>query len=114
MFLLAAAPRWNFSKAAHCRAWLRYRINNGRWIMSQARTAIIAGNWKMNYGPRQASSFAMEILPALGHLLRQPSNALCILCPPSISLEAVHEVMEAMTAPHIELGAQNMHFEEQG
>ena len=36
--------------------------------MAVSRTAIIAGNWKMNYGPRQASSFAAEILPALQRL----------------------------------------------
>ena len=34
--------------------------------MVVTRTAIIAGNWKMNYGPREASSFATEIIPALG------------------------------------------------
>src|SRR5579859_1103314 len=82
--------------------------------MAHARTAIIAGNWKMNYGPKQASTFAMEIMPTLGHVLRQSPHILCVLCPPSISLEAVREVMEAVPGPHIELGAQNMHFEEQG
>ncbi len=82
--------------------------------MAAARTAIIAGNWKMNYGPKQASSFALEIMSPLGHVLRQHPHVLCILCPPSISLEAVYEVMEAIPAPRIELGAQNMHFEERG
>lgn len=82
--------------------------------MTQSRTAIIAGNWKMNYGPARAASFAVEILPELGKLTRTSEDILCILCPPAISLPAVREVMEAMPAPRVELGAQNMYFEEQG
>jgi triosephosphate isomerase len=82
--------------------------------MALPRTAIIAGNWKMNYGPRQASSFVVEILPALSQMVRSYPRIMCILCPPSISLPAVHEVLEAMPTPRIELGAQNMYFAEQG
>ncbi|WP_069804606.1 triose-phosphate isomerase [Thermogemmatispora onikobensis] len=79
-----------------------------------ARTAIIAGNWKMHYGPRLASSFALEITPALGKLLNEYPYLLCILCPPAISLSAVREVLDALLFERIELGAQNMHFEEKG
>ena len=82
--------------------------------MALPRTAIIAGNWKMNLGPTQASSFVVEIMPELGKLLRSYPRIMCILCPPSISLETVHEVLEAMPTPRIELGAQNMYFEDQG
>jgi triosephosphate isomerase len=82
--------------------------------MALPRTAIIAGNWKMNYGPGQASSFVAEILPELSLLVRSYPRIMSILCPPSISLPAVHEVLEAMPTPRIELGAQNMYFEEQG
>ncbi len=31
--------------------------------MTQQRTTIIAGNWKMNYGPQQAASFVQELVP---------------------------------------------------
>ncbi|MBE3561103.1 MAG: triose-phosphate isomerase [Ktedonobacteraceae bacterium] len=82
--------------------------------MAQSRLLVIAGNWKMHYGPGQASSFAMEILPELGKLVRSHPLAVCILCPPAISLQAVKEVIEAVPAPRIELGAQNMYFEEKG
>jgi triosephosphate isomerase len=82
--------------------------------MAGPRTAIIAGNWKMHYGPRQASSFAMEIMPALDQLMRSYGHIMCILCPPAISLAAVREVMDALPSPRIELGAQNMYYEEQG
>ena len=78
------------------------------------RTAIIAGNWKMNYGPIQAADFTSEIVPELGQLMHQYRNILAILCPPAISLAAVREVMDAHPFPRLELGAQNMYFEEKG
>jgi len=68
----------------------------------------------MNYGPRQASSFASEIVPELGLLVRQFPSMLSILCPPAISLAAVREVMDAHFFERLELGAQNMYFEEKG
>jgi triosephosphate isomerase len=82
--------------------------------MTVSRTAIIAGNWKMNYGPRQASAFAVEIIPQIGQLVRHYPHLMCILCPPSISLAAVHDVMDAMPMPRLELGAQNLYYEEKG
>jgi triosephosphate isomerase (TIM) len=78
------------------------------------RISIIAGNWKMNYGPIQATDFTSEIVPELGQLMHQYSNILTILCPPAISLAAVREVMDAHPFPRLELGAQNMYFEEKG
>lgn len=78
------------------------------------RSAIIAGNWKMNYGPMEASSFVSEIVPELGLLMHQYRNILTLLCPPAISLAAVREVMDAHPFPRLELGAQNMYFEEKG
>ena len=83
-------------------------------MTAQHRTAIIAGNWKMHYGPRQAAHFANEIVPELGRLLQSHKRIMSILCPPSISLAAVHEVLQAHGHEHIELGAQNMYYEEKG
>ena len=83
-------------------------------MTTTTRTAIIAGNWKMNYGPRQASSFAAEIVPPLGMLLLQHPHILSVLCPPTISLSSVREVLDAHLFPRIELGAQNMYYEEKG
>lgn len=82
--------------------------------MTVSRTAIIAGNWKMNYGPGQASSFAAEIVPALDGLVRSYARIMCILCPPAISIAAVKDVVDAHVTPRLELGAQNMYFEEKG
>src|SRR6266481_9642889 len=83
-------------------------------MTTPTRTAIIAGNWKMHYGPRKASSFAAEIVPPLGMLLQQHPHLLSILCPPTISLSSVREVLDAHLFPRLELGAQNMYFEEKG
>lgn len=78
------------------------------------RTAIIAGNWKMHYGPKEASNFALEIVPPLGLLLQPYPTIVSILCPPTISLMAVREVLDAELFPRIELGAQNMYYEDKG
>lgn len=82
--------------------------------MTTSRTAIIAGNWKMHLGPQQASSFAREIIPSLVEICQHNPSVLSILCPPSISLVSVHKVLEAMPARGVELGAQNMYYEDKG
>ena len=82
--------------------------------MAQARTMIIAGNWKMNYGPQEAETFVKELLPALGRIVHADDPVLCILCPPAISLAGVARQVKDQAIPHVELGAQNMYYEEQG
>ncbi len=85
--------------------------------MTRARTTIIAGNWKMHYGPNEAKQFVKEIVPTLGEVLYKSTQTLCILCPPTISLSAVRTVLNTLPSSlqnYIELGAQNMYFEEEG
>src|SRR5579863_8032815 len=83
-------------------------------MTTPTRTAIIAGNWKMHYGPKQAADFTQQLLPRLGQLVQQYPHILCVLCPPAISLSAVRTALDAQPFPRIELGAQNMYFEEKG
>jgi triosephosphate isomerase len=83
-------------------------------MTTRTRTAIIAGNWKMHYGPRQAAAFTSEILPNLASLVEGYPHIMSILCPPAISLAAVHHVLRERHHQRIELGAQNMYFEEKG
>ena len=83
-------------------------------MKTPVRTMIIAGNWKMNYGPRQAAAFASEILPDLVPLIEASAHIMSIICPPAISLAAVSEVMRENYHRRIEPGAQNMYFEEKG
>jgi len=83
-------------------------------MTTPSRSAIIAGNWKMHYGPEQASHFALEIVPVLGRLAESYPQIVTVLCPPAISLAAVREVLQTHPFPRIELGAQNMFFQEKG
>jgi len=68
---------------------------------------IVAGNWKMNLGPTEARDFAASILSDLVTV----RGVEIVLCPPAISLPAVHAVL---SGTNIRLGAQNMYYEEKG
>ena len=70
------------------------------------RKPVIAGNWKMNKDIKEAA----ELINGLKDKVK---DAKCevIVCPPFIDLPAV---VEAAKGTNIKVGAQNMHFEEQG
>jgi triosephosphate isomerase len=72
-----------------------------------ARKPIIAGNWKMNYGPGEARAFAQQLVEPLAPL----KSVERVLCPPAISIEAVRAVVGGSG---ILVGAQNMYFEPRG
>jgi len=65
------------------------------------RIPIAAGNWKMNFGPRQAEQFAGVIREPLGVL----TGAEVVLFPPFIALDAAYRAIQGTT---IQLGAQNL------
>jgi len=67
------------------------------------RMPIVAGNWKMNLGPTEARDFAASILSDLVTV----RGVEIVLCPPAISLPAVHAVL---SGTNIKLGAQNMYY----
>jgi len=67
------------------------------------RMPIVAGNWKMNLGPTEARDFAASILSDLVTV----RGVETVLCPPAISLPAVHAVL---SGTNIRLGAQNMYY----
>jgi len=72
------------------------------------RRPILAANWKMNLGrPEDALEFMRRIRFALNAI----DTSDRVVCPPFTSLPAVSE---ALAATSIAVGAQNMHFEEQG
>ena len=70
------------------------------------RKAIIAGNWKMHYTVDEAVKLIEELKP-------QVADASCevVVCPPFVSLDAA---VKAAAGSNIKVGAQNMHFEENG
>lgn len=70
------------------------------------RRKIIAGNWKMNKTPNEAVALINELKP-----LVETQDADVVFCVPSISLIPA---VEAAKGSNIEIGAQNMYFEERG
>lgn len=70
------------------------------------RKPIIAGNWKMHKTVSEAKSLVEEIKK---HKLNEDVEA--VLCTPFTNLQTVVEIVKGTG---IEVGAQNMYFEEQG
>jgi triosephosphate isomerase len=71
------------------------------------RTPIIAGNWKMNKTAEEAVAFVREIRNGLSQIKGIDK----VVCPPFIAIPAV---ADALQATEIGVGAQNMHFAENG
>jgi len=70
------------------------------------RKKIIAGNWKMNKLPNEAIAFFEEVTP----LVKDTKNEV-IICAPYTDL--FYALLSAQNT-NIKIGAQNMHWEEQG
>lgn len=71
------------------------------------RRRIIAGNWKMN----KTRDEAVDLVGDLKETLADAGDVEVVVCPPFTALDAVRE---ALRGSNIELGAQNMHWEEEG
>lgn len=71
-----------------------------------ARKKIIAGNWKMNMTPSQAVALINELKP-----LVVTEEADVVFCVPAID---IIPAMEAAKGSNIEIGAENMYYEEKG
>lgn len=74
------------------------------------RNRMIAGNWKMNKtyveGVELAQGLADQLADGTG-------DVDVVVCPPTVDLKGVSEVIEQSEAPFA-LGAQNVYFEESG
>ena len=71
-----------------------------------ARRKIIAGNWKMNMTPSEAVALCNE----LKELVKSDSVDV-VYCVPAIDIVPV---VEAVKGTNVEVGAENMYFEEKG
>ena len=71
------------------------------------RKPFIAGNWKMHKTIEEAVALVKELRAALEGI----AGCDVAVCPPTLALAAVRE---ALSGSDIGLGAQNMHWEEQG
>ncbi|GMB09069.1 triose-phosphate isomerase [Thermolongibacillus altinsuensis] len=71
------------------------------------RKPIIAGNWKMHKTLSEALSFVEEVKNAVPSAEKVDS----VVCAPALFLE---RLVEATKGTDLKIGAQNMHFEDQG
>jgi triosephosphate isomerase len=71
------------------------------------RKPLISGNWKMNTTLEEAENLVRAMVAELDSI----DNVEKVLCPPFISLAAIKELIKGTS---IELGAQNMYFEDKG
>ena len=86
--------------------------------MSKPRGVLIAGNWKMNLGPKETEQFLADVKKQwAGAISASSQKAIdnlslkaCII-PPVICLEAAKRTMSGLP---ISLGAQNAHWEKKG
>ena len=71
-----------------------------------ARKKIIAGNWKMNMKPSEAVALVNELKPLVVN-----DEVDVVFCVPAID---IIPAMEAAKGTNIQIGAENMYFEEKG
>lgn len=71
------------------------------------RRPIIAGNWKMY----KTKAEALDLVNGLSRELSDVTNVEIVVCPPFIVLS---EVKKVLNGSNIELGAQNVYFENKG
>ena len=71
-----------------------------------ARRKIVAGNWKMNMTPSQAVKLVETLKPLVAN-----EEVDVVFCVPAID---IIPVVEAAKGSNIQVGAENMYFEEKG
>ena len=75
-------------------------------VKSMSRKKIIAGNWKMNKTPSEAVALVEELKPLVAN-----EEVDVVFCVPAIDIVPV---VEAVKGTNIQVGAENMYFEESG
>jgi triosephosphate isomerase (TIM) len=68
---------------------------------------LIAANWKMYKTPEETTSFIAAFLP----LVKNVTEKEIVICPPAVDLSFA---IQAVTHSKVHIGAQNMHFAEDG
>lgn len=71
------------------------------------RTAVIAGNWKMNMTPAATEAFIRELAPMVAGL----DGCKIVLCVPFVDIATA---VKAAEGTNIRIGAENVHFAEKG
>ncbi len=89
-------------------------------MSSSSRGVLIAGNWKMNYGPREAESFFQSLNTGSASMLKAEDVQLlksgklqaCVI-PPTLTLETAKRLSAQASFP-VCVAAQNAHWEKKG
>ena len=92
-------------------AWIRKKENSNRILSTfkkkrKMRKKIVAGNWKMNKTPSEAVALVEELKPLVAN-----DAVDVVFCVPAIDIVPV---VEAVKGTNIQVGAENMYFEESG
>lgn len=70
------------------------------------RKKVIAGNWKMNKNKQEAQAFMKEFIPLVANTQNE-----VVICAPYLDLNSLVEMTKGT---NVKIGAQNMHWEENG
>jgi len=72
-----------------------------------SRKYVVAGNWKMFKTREEAQATVREVVGLVGNI----QNVDIVVCPPFTALGAVEEIL---TGSVVQLGAQNVHWQDEG
>ncbi|MBQ8533898.1 MAG: triose-phosphate isomerase [Clostridia bacterium] len=75
-------------------------------MKKEVRSAVIAGNWKMNKTPAETTQLINEMKP-----LVKDADCKVVLCVPFVDIDAA---VKAAEGSNIEIGAENCHFKSSG
>ncbi|NDF15518.1 triose-phosphate isomerase [bacterium] len=83
--------------------------------MARKKSILLAGNWKMNHGPKATREFleALQVPEKHGVPAVAQTDARMRIYTPYLSLTTALEVSRSRNLP-LEIGAQNIHFEKSG
>ena len=73
----------------------------------ESRRTVIAGNWKMNFTPKEAKKFLKAVTP----LVAGKDACDIVFCAPYVTVEAA---VKAAKGTNIRIGAENVHYEDHG
>ena len=73
----------------------------------EKRRTVIAGNWKMNFTPAEATAFINEVKP----LVAGKDACDIVFCAPYVTIAAARKAAEGS---NIHIGAENVHFADHG
>jgi triosephosphate isomerase len=76
------------------------------------KSILLAGNWKMNYGPKEARAFLTALAPALKSNAPNATKSMRLYVP-TVTLASALQCVKEHQLP-LEIGSQNVHFEKSG